>query len=96
MVLMSLLPVLEAASWVVARCIQGCLAHVRLGGLLRHWLRVGCPGGVLAEDTAREWLLLISHCLLGAWISSGRCVFAIEMAEELLACIAVARVYCHI
>lgn len=71
---------LEAASRVVARCIQCRMAHLHLGGLLRHWLRISCPGGVLAEDAAREWLLLIVHWLRGDWIGGGRCVLAIEMA----------------
>merc|ERR1712061_859916 len=95
-VLVSFLARLKATDWVVAGCVQGFLVHLRLRDLIGSLLRISVPGGVLAEDTVRKGLLLVVHLLRATWVGCGRRVVTIEVAEQLLARVAVARVYGHV
>jgi hypothetical protein len=88
----------ETTDRIVAGCIQSFLVHLCLRDLTGSLRRISIPGGgVLTEDSLREGLLLlVVHLLRATWVSCGRGVVAIEMAEQLLARVAVARVNGHV
>ena len=88
---------LETTDRIVAGCIQSFRVHRTLCDLFRSLLRVGIPGGVLTEDSLREGLLLlVVHLLRATWVGCGHGMVAAELTEQLLSCVAVARVDGHV
>ena len=73
----------ETTDRIVAGCIQSFLVHLCLRDLTGSLRRISIPGGgVLTEDSLREGLLLlVVHLLRATWVSCGRGVVAIEVAE---------------